>query len=291
MSNLNLKKLILPIVLLIIFFVVINKCSFHFLPKEKIIPIKAKIEESYNNDEYKLTIINLVECPNRFYLSNLADDEINETLTAITPITLKAKADTSIIIKGKGDLKGKIDINFKWGDPKLTIQSNKLQSLPFPKGRAYGLLQGNNSNPSHNSTSSRYAFDFTMNIGDTVSSTQDGFVITVVDGYNGWGYGEKWKPFGNQVMLYDTASHLFTMYGHLKQHSSFVKVGDYVSIGQPIALSGKTGQTTEKHLHFNVFRADNSTSGLRSHPLDSIQNYKVKELKRYQLMENLNLKK
>ncbi len=285
MSNFNFKKLILPIIFIIISFVVINKCSFHSLPKEKISPIKADVEESYANDEYRLTIKNLIECPNRFILS-CQNDEVNEILSLYSPITLKPKTDTTIIIKGQGDLKGRIKINFKWGDPELPIQSNKLKSLPFPKGRAYGLLQGNNSNPTHNSKSSRYAFDFTMNIGDTITSTQNGFIVTVIDGYNGWGYSKKWKAYGNQVMVYDTASNLFTMYGHLKQHGSLVEIGDYVSIGQPIALSGKTGQTSEKHLHFNVFQANNGKGGLTSYPLDSIGEYKVKELKRHQLIEN-----
>jgi len=64
------------------------------------------------------------------------------------------------------------------------------------------------------------------------------------------------------------------------------KLGEYVTIGQPIALSGKIGQTSEEHLHFNVLKADSKTGKLISYPLDSIGNYKVKELKRHQMMEN-----
>ena len=286
MSKLSLKQVFLPIALIVIFFVVINKCSFHSLPKEKLHAIKLDTEESYVNNEYQLIIKNPVNCPNRFFLS-CQDAEVNEILSANSPIILEAKADTSIIIKGNGDLKGKIKIKFKWGNPELVISSNKIKSLPYSKRQSYKLLQGNNSTPSHNSNLSRYAFDFTMSIGDTIASSQDGYVIAVIDGYNGWGYSDKWKSYGNQVMIYDTVSHLFTMYGHLKQHGSLVKVGEYVTIGQPIALSGKTGQTSEEHLHFNVLQADSGKSGLKSYPLDSIGNYKVKELKRYQLMNNM----
>lgn len=76
------------------------------------------------------------------------------------------------------------------------------------------------------------------------------------------------------------------MYGHLKQNSSMVEVGEFVTMGQPIALSGQTGQASEEHLHFNVLQADDSKGGLKSYPLDSIGNYKVNKLKRYQSMSN-----
>lgn len=285
MKNSNFKKGALAIGLMIILFVVIRKCSFHSLPNAKLQSVTVNINESYSDDKYQLTIENPVNCPNRFLLS-CQDPEINEMLNACSPIILESKADTSITIIGKGDLEGKIKINFKWGNPELAIHTDKIKSLPYPKGKSYKLLQGNNSSPTHNSNLSRYAFDFTMSIGDTVTSTQNGYVVGVIDGYKGWGYGDKWKSYSNQIMIYDTVTHLFTMYGHLKQNGSMVEVGEYVTIGQPIALSGKTGQTSEEHLHFNALKADIGRSGLKSYPLDSIGSYKVKELKRYQLVKN-----
>jgi len=211
---------------------------------------------------------------------------VNDILNDFSPLLLEAKADTTIIINGKGNLKGKIQMKLKLGNPNLPILTKNIKALPYPKGKSYELLQGNNSNPTHNYDLSRYAFDFTMNIGDTISSSQDGYVIGVIDGYKGWGNSSKWKSYSNQVMIYDTISHLFTMYGHLKQYGSLVEVGEYVTIGQPIALSGKTGQTTEEHLHFNVLRANSEKGSLISYPLDSIGNYKVNRLKRYQLMKH-----
>ena len=287
MNKIKTKKVLLFSGVTILLFIAFNSCSFHSLPKEKVQAINIEIKESYVNNEYQLSIKNPVACPNRFFLSCL-DDDVNKILRAsYSPLILAPLTDTVISIKNKGDLKGKIAISFKWGDPSLPIQSNQLKRLPFPYGKSYSLLQGNNSNPTHNSNSSRYAFDFTMRIGDTITSTQNGFVVTAIDAYDGWGYGDKWKSYGNQVMLYDPTSHLFTMYGHLKQDGSLVEVGDYVTIGQAIALSGKTGQTSEEHLHFNVLQADSGKSGLKSYPLDSIGNYKVKELKRSQIMQSL----
>lgn len=284
MRKLTPKKVLLPLALLFALYFLSKRCSFHPLPKERISALKVDFEESYE-DHYQLTIGNPGACPMRFFLT-CEDEEVNELLKAYSPLLLGAKADTTILIEDKGDLSGKVKLKVKWGDPELPIRTDKIAGLPYPKGKRYKLLQGNNSNPTHNHAGSRYAFDFTMRIGDTITSTQDGFVVVAIDGYRGWGMSDRWKPFGNQVMVYDTASHLFTMYGHLKEDGSLVEVGDFVRVGQPIALSGKTGQTTEEHLHFNVLRADSGKSGLISHPVDSIGGYRVKELKRYQWMEN-----
>lgn len=285
MKNLSLKRAALSIALILIFLVVIRKVSFYSLPEQKLQFFKLNIEQNYNDSEYQLILRNPVNCPTRFFLS-CKENKVNELLKSLSPIILAAKADTTITIKGQGDLKGKIAIKLRLGNPNIPIQSTVIKSLPFLKGKSYELLQGNSSEPTHNSNLSRYAFDFTMSIGDTVTSTQNGYVIGVIDGYHGWGYGDKWKSYANQVMIYDTLTHLFTMYGHLKQNSSMVEVGEFVTRGQPIALSGQTGQTSEEHLHFNVLQADSGGGGLKSYLVDSIGNYKVKELKRYQSMKN-----
>ena len=210
MSKLRLKQAFLPTVLIVLLFVMLKKCSFHSLPNERLSVVQVEIDESYADDEYQLILKNTMSCPMRFLLS-CQDVEVNELLSAITPVLLEAKTDTSINIKGKGDLKGKIEIRVKWGNPELPILSNKIERLPYPKGKSYKLLQGNNSKPTHNSRLSRYAFDFTLNTGDTITSSQNGYVVAVVDGYKGWGKSAKWKPFGNQIIIYDTLSHLFTI--------------------------------------------------------------------------------
>jgi len=44
----------------------------------------------------------------------------------------------------------------------------------------------------------------------------------------------------------------FAFYAHLSQHSQRVAVGDVVTAGQPIALVGSTGNSSEPHLHFHL---------------------------------------
>ena len=285
MSKKKSKKVGLLIGLSILFVIVIRKCSFHQLPKQRITSAKLDIRHQYSDNQYQLTIKNLLACPSRIYLSS-PDNDIDDIIGHSSPFVLVGKADTTIAVSNRGDLRDKIKIEFKWGNPELPIRTSKIERLPFPKSKNYELLQGNNSNPTHNHNVSRYAFDFTMKIGDTITSSQNGYVVTLIDDYIGWGHSSKWKAFSNQIMIYDNLSNLFTMYGHLKQHGSLVEFGQFVEIGQPIALSGKTGLAPEEHLHFNVFRADDGKSGLTSFRLDSIGNYRVKELKRYQQMRN-----
>lgn len=44
------------------------------------------------------------------------------------------------------------------------------------------------------------------------------------------------------------------MYGHLTRQGALVDVGAAVTRGQPIALSGNSGLSTQPHLHFEVVK-------------------------------------
>jgi murein DD-endopeptidase MepM/ murein hydrolase activator NlpD len=57
--------------------------------------------------------------------------------------------------------------------------------------------------------------------------------------------------FGNCVVIEHPGGE-FSQYGHLKQGSVKVKVGDKVARGQAVAQLGHTGNSTEPHLHFQL---------------------------------------
>jgi len=78
-----------------------------------------------------------------------------------------------------------------------------------------------------------------QNGDDTVRSVKPGKVL--VAGYHG--------NLGNAVLIRHDRG-VETLYGHLDR--IYVKEGDKVDRGTPIGLVGNTGQSTGKHLHFEV---------------------------------------
>ena len=56
---------------------------------------------------------------------------------------------------------------------------------------------------------------------------------------------------GNYVIL-DIGGGLYVLYGHLKQGSLRVRVGDQVHRGQVIGQVGDSGNSGEPHLHIQV---------------------------------------
>jgi len=82
--------------------------------------------------------------------------------------------------------------------------------------------------------------DLKVNIGDTIRAAFDGRVR--ITNFERRGYG-------NYVVLRHT-NDLETVYGHLS--GFLVKEGDYVKVGDPIALGGNTGRSTGPHLHFET---------------------------------------
>jgi hypothetical protein len=105
-----------------------------------------------------------------------------------------------------------------------------------------------------------------MDAGRDVTAAAEGSVIATHDGefdrcttgdcYGGGG-------FGNYVYL-EHADGKVTIYGHLKQFSVLVSVGDVVSCGQKLGEMGSSGYSTGPHLHFQV----NNASGYSEDPFD-----------------------
>ncbi|MEC0093614.1 murein hydrolase activator EnvC family protein [Paenibacillus macquariensis] len=83
--------------------------------------------------------------------------------------------------------------------------------------------------------------DFAVGQGTSVHAAEAGTVI-LAEWYSG---------YGNAVIV-DHGGGMWTLYGHLRNGGTNVKVGDRVSKGEKIAESGSTGQSTGPHLHFEV---------------------------------------
>ncbi|MFI5803822.1 M23 family metallopeptidase [Streptomyces sp. NPDC051561] len=96
--------------------------------------------------------------------------------------------------------------------------------------------------------------DFAVPIGTKVKAAAAGTVVKA--GSNGAGDG---PAYGNAVVVRH-ADHTYSQYAHLSRVQ--VNVGQHVSAGQQIALSGNTGNSSGPHLHFEIRTTANYGSAI-----------------------------
>ena len=122
--------------------------------------------------------------------------------------------------------------------------------LPYPVGSTYSVLQGNCTNATHRGPL-RYSYDFSMPVGTTVTAARAGVVAEIRMDFRDSQRGENQS---NWVRIRH-ADGSVASYVHLTERGALVKVGDVVVAGQPVGLSGNTGNTSRwSHLHFHVRR-------------------------------------
>jgi murein DD-endopeptidase MepM/ murein hydrolase activator NlpD len=126
-------------------------------------------------------------------------------------------------------------------------------AMPFGPGR-YVVMQGPRGSYSHFvGSGSENAVDWTVPEGTVVCAARAGRVVGVRQDSTLSGPDPKLKPLANYVIIkHDDGT--FADYVHLKTGGALVKLGDEVTVGQPIGLSGKTGFASAPHLHFSVFQ-------------------------------------
>jgi murein DD-endopeptidase MepM/ murein hydrolase activator NlpD len=115
--------------------------------------------------------------------------------------------------------------------------------LPYAISERYEIYQGNCTWGGHHGPY-QYSYDFLMPIGTTVTAVRDGLVIGIEDGFPEGGPVENWVAIQHEDGTVASYSHL---------HSLLIYIGDEVNAGDPVGLSGNTGQTGGvPHLHFHV---------------------------------------
>jgi murein DD-endopeptidase MepM/ murein hydrolase activator NlpD len=245
------------------------------LPKEKYYQFDYTANYFYNNDTLKIELKNPLNCPLRISITS-PDSSLHDIVNKFATVTLKEKTDTAITYYLKVKKGFTLEFNSLLGDLNKAIIKEKM-SLPFPKNRTYTIIQGYNGSYSHHDNNSRAAIDFDLKINDTICSAANGYVVGVIEGYQLAGETEEWLDYCNLITIYHPGSGLFTQYVHLVKNGSFVKVGDTVTRGQPIGLSGMTGYTSVPHLHFNVKKPD-AKEGLLSTGIEFEEGYTGSQL-------------
>ena len=106
------------------------------------------------------------------------------------------------------------------------------------------------------------ALDVLMPRGTKIKAAAEGKVVMARD-YDSPCVGTSDSQYQKEVAIEHTVygvnnyyEKFVTYYAHLKSYS--VAVGDTVTVGQQIGLSGDTGCSSDPHLHFAVFRTTNT---------------------------------
>lgn len=118
--------------------------------------------------------------------------------------------------------------------------------LPFPEGKTYRCVIGNDQEPGHKDAWNKYAFDFMMSDGTEICASADGEVVGVKEDTS----GPTGNALDNNYVEIRHADGTLTAYHHLKKDGALVSVGDRVYSGDLIGLSGRSGAASGPHLHF-----------------------------------------
>jgi murein DD-endopeptidase MepM/ murein hydrolase activator NlpD len=145
------------------------------------------------------------------------------------------------------------DLRWAKGNMHARHDDGTWYRLPFEKGRTYRVSQGYNGRWTHRGQD-RYAVDFAMPEGTTVCAAREGVVVDLRESSKTGGPDKKYKDESNYVSIAH-ADGTIGEYHHLKYEGVLVQIGERVTAGQPIALSGNTGYSTFPHLHFGVYSA------------------------------------
>ncbi|MBA2950713.1 M23 family metallopeptidase [Streptomyces himalayensis] len=139
-------------------------------------------------------------------------------------------------------------------------ERKRLNSYVSPIAGSY-VSTGYKAGGSLWSSGSHTGVDFHAASGTAVRAVGSGTVVTA-----GWG-----GSYGYEVVI-KMNDGTYTQYGHLS--SITVSVGQTVTPGQRIALSGATGNVTGAHLHFEVRTAEEYGSDID--PLTYLRSHGVK---------------
>jgi len=145
--------------------------------------------------------------------------------------------------------------NLHWAKGRMQARHNDetRYRLPFKKGETHRVSQGYDGRWSHRGQD-RYAVDFVMPEGTTVCAAREGVVVDLKESSEMGGPAKKYVDQDNYVSIAH-ADGTIGEYHHLKHDGVLVEIGDRITAGQSIGLSGNTGYSTFPHLHFGVYSA------------------------------------
>ncbi|WP_299228662.1 M23 family metallopeptidase [uncultured Psychroserpens sp.] len=265
-------------------FIILSSYSYGQKTKDEPVSYEDEISLYWNkkNDTLKLFVKNKLLVPIEVILRERATNNESSSILVkpkdSTVLTFcSGKIPDSICKKQFND---SLRIGYYYGHKSLIKpELDYLYRLPFKKGKKYSVSQGFNGKSTHKSIASKYAIDFQLEIGELVFAAREGLVVQVIDWFTKYGGKSFMKKANKIVIMHDDGT--IASYVHLDYKGSFVKVGDRVSKGQKIGVSGLTGFTSGPHLHF-VVRKERDIAipiyfeGYENQELKRRRRYKVK---------------
>ncbi|MCG8590025.1 MAG: M23 family metallopeptidase [Proteobacteria bacterium] len=145
-----------------------------------------------------------------------------------------------------------VDDYYDFATPGADHDDSARYLWPFASDTPRELIAGPGDSAEHRGWQ-RYSFDFALPEGTAVRAARAGRVVRVVEDYPAGADDKALRARENRVLvLHDDGT--FGVYGHLKQKSVQVGMGQTVTAGDVLALSGSSGQVDRPKLHFSVWR-------------------------------------
>ncbi|HET8858862.1 M23 family metallopeptidase [Marivirga sp.] len=187
-------------------------------------------------------------------LLNLEPDDKSKNIERTIPAN-SSKYKILELVKKEKDKNTSFDFSFIYtvGDFSIKLEDDYAYWLPYKHGKKIRVGQGNNGSGTHRGVN---AIDFNLEIGDSIYAARGGVVFDIKEDSNIGGNNPKFEPYGNFIKIYHEDGTVGN-YVHLVQNGSLVKIGDRISRGQLIGLSGNTGWSSGPHLHFMVAQNKN----------------------------------
>lgn len=136
-------------------------------------------------------------------------------------------------------------------DEPFTCESYETSEyvLPFPVGIEYTCIQGYVGRTYHVGVY-KYGLDFDMPMRSTITAAREGRVIFVEANHSDQDDGTE----NANVVIVQHEDGTYGRYVHITKDGVLVKIGQRVAQGDPIGLSGSSGDPGMPHLHFDVTR-------------------------------------
>ncbi|MFO6422690.1 M23 family metallopeptidase [Motilimonas sp. KMU-193] len=228
--------------------------SHQQVAEPEILPVRVLHKVSEGNQSAQIVAVNNYAMPVTLSLSFTQLENAKLSKPATEQFNLNAntrEAILEVLPVAQGQWRFQYQYSFTPGLLDPDYDANYAYQIPFNFDRTTQISQGFNGSFTHSEPHSRYAIDIPLPEGTPVVAARSGVVVEVVENNSGAATADFAKTKANVVRLaHDDGS--MTVYAHLKTFSSKVRVGQQVSKGQTLALSGNTGFSTGPHLHFAV---------------------------------------